>query len=267
MATQEELTNLLSILYTNLNNLDSIYYDMFINSVPMDVTLERYDEAGVLQTYLLPNRAKDSQYILQGTGNPNGTISANTGVIYLDIASSSLYFKSIGTDTYGWVKVFSTTNLISGVNYLTPNGNGSQITNLNASNITSGMVDSAFLPAQLNADWNASSGLAQILNKPILDPDIVIITTGGTKPLTANAVHTANFTSSTTLTFPAISTTTKYVNMMLDFTLSSGQTLTLPTVTWDYAYTPTFSNTVRNRVYFDTIDNGSTWHASYQQKG
>lgn len=140
MATQEELENLLSILFTNMNNLDNVYYDMFINTTPMDITLERYDSDGELQEYVLPNRAKDANYIKQGSGSPIGVVTGNAGTLYLDIANYVLYFKSVGTDSFGWVKIYAANKFVAGTDYVEPDGNGSQITNLNASNISSGVT-------------------------------------------------------------------------------------------------------------------------------
>ena len=66
----EQIIALLEQLFTNMNNLDRIYYDMFINTTPMDITLERYNQDGVIETFVLPNRAKDRQNVLQGKGTP-----------------------------------------------------------------------------------------------------------------------------------------------------------------------------------------------------
>ena len=44
VRTLEDIVNLLTILFTNLNNQNEIYYDMFLNPNPMDVELERYNE-------------------------------------------------------------------------------------------------------------------------------------------------------------------------------------------------------------------------------
>ena len=59
VRTLEDVVNLLTILFTNLNNQNEIYYDMFLNPTPMDLELERYDENGELVTVVLANRAKD----------------------------------------------------------------------------------------------------------------------------------------------------------------------------------------------------------------
>ena len=113
----EELTVLLSELFTNMNNLDKTYYDMFYNTTPMDISLERYDENGVLQTYLIPNRAKDGTAVLQGQDSPTGRVIANIGAFYLDTLNYDLYFKSTGNDAYGWVELWSAANFRDGKEY------------------------------------------------------------------------------------------------------------------------------------------------------
>ena len=50
LRTTEDIINALSTLYFNLNEIERIYYDMFINPVPMDVTFQRYDDTGKLET-------------------------------------------------------------------------------------------------------------------------------------------------------------------------------------------------------------------------
>ena len=44
IRTLEDLTNVVSQLYFNLNNIERLYYDMFINPIPLTLELERYDE-------------------------------------------------------------------------------------------------------------------------------------------------------------------------------------------------------------------------------
>lgn len=136
VRTMEDVVNLLTILFTNLNNQNEMYYNMFLNPTPMDIELERYDENGVLETVTLPNRAKDRIWIYTGIGNPNGVVAARVGSVYLDTEERVLYFKSAGEDKSNWIQMWSENNL----NYLAPDGNGSQLTNLNASSIDMGTL-------------------------------------------------------------------------------------------------------------------------------
>jgi microcystin-dependent protein len=155
MATLEDLEILLQNLYTNMDNLDALYYNMFINTVPMTLTLKRYDANGILQTYELPNRAKDRTNIQQGHGNPTGVITASVGVFYLDVDNFNVYYKSVGTDAYGWVLIKTSLNFQAGVDYVAPNGDGSQLINVNATHITSGMLS----PVYGGTGANSISGL------------------------------------------------------------------------------------------------------------
>ena len=141
LRSTEDIINALSVLYFNLNEIERIYYDMFLNPTPMDVTFQRYDDTGKLETITLPNRAKDVQSTLSGAGNPNGTVSANPGVFYLDMANYDLYYKSSGSDSQGWILIWSGLNMVEGTNFLSPIGNGSQVVNLNMSNAGSGVLN------------------------------------------------------------------------------------------------------------------------------
>ena len=73
-------------------------------------------------------------------GNPNGVQVARVGSLYIDTQACVLYYKSTGTDAYGWVNIWSSQNFKSGEQYLSPTGNGSQVTQLDASNISSGIL-------------------------------------------------------------------------------------------------------------------------------
>ena len=140
LRSTEDIINALSTLYFNLNEIERIYYDMFINPVPMDVTFQRYDDTGALETITLPNRAKDVQATLTGNGNPNGVTSASVGTFYLDTSNYDLYYKSSGSDSQGWILLWSGLNMVEGTSFLAPDGDGSQLTNLNMSNAGSGIL-------------------------------------------------------------------------------------------------------------------------------
>lgn len=140
VRTLEDIVNLLTILFTNLNNQNEIYYDMFINPEPKDIELERYDENGELVTVTLANRAKDRIISYSGSGSPNGVQAAPVGSLYIDVDSGSLYVKSAGIDAYGWILVWTSKNFIEGDQYLSPTGDGSNLVNLNMDNAGSGTL-------------------------------------------------------------------------------------------------------------------------------
>ena len=140
VRTMEDVVNLLSILFTNLNNQNEMYYDMFLNPEPMDLELERYNENGELVTVIVPNVAKMRVTVYSGQGNPNGKQVASMGALYIDTVTSDLYYKARGNDNEGWQLTWSSTNLRKDVDFLSPTGNGSQLQQLNANNIASGTL-------------------------------------------------------------------------------------------------------------------------------
>ena len=140
VRTLEEVVQLLNILFTNLNNQNEIYYDMFLNPEKLDIELERYDETGKLVTVTLPNRAKSLMSALTGNGDPNSVVAAEAGTFYIDLTNYNLYYKAYGSDTNGWISIWTPLNLRSGTNYLAPNGNGSRLTDLNMDNANSGIL-------------------------------------------------------------------------------------------------------------------------------
>lgn len=141
VRTLEDVINLLSILFFNLDKINNLYYDMFINPKPMTLALERMDENGIITTVSVDNRAKDLQLCYSGIGNPNGKQGADVGSLYIDTQTHEIYYKSQGSgDSGGWVLIWSSANLESGTNFLAPNGDGSNLTNLSASQITQGVL-------------------------------------------------------------------------------------------------------------------------------
>ena len=103
VPTFEQIATILSQLATNYSNIFADYYNLFYNPVPMDITVQIYDEAGNLATITIPNRAKDRTYILNGNGDPNNSVSAPKGSIYQDLTNGTAYIKQFAnTDNTGW---------------------------------------------------------------------------------------------------------------------------------------------------------------------
>ena len=102
IVTFEQIETILSKVATNYSELALVFYDVFYNTTPMDVTFQMFDEAGVLQTYTIPNRAKDFNYILNGEGNPENKVAASMGSIYQDLTNGNLYIKQIDGGKTGW---------------------------------------------------------------------------------------------------------------------------------------------------------------------
>lgn len=104
VPTFEQIETILTKLATNYSNLAIVYYDVFYNPTPMDVTLQMYDESGVIQTYTIPNRAKDRANILSGEGSPQGNVEAPKGAIYQDLLNGGLYIKLTQEGVVGWTE-------------------------------------------------------------------------------------------------------------------------------------------------------------------
>lgn len=139
--SDEQLIALLQMLFTNMNNLDKLYYDMFINTTPLTLKLERYNENGVIETYELPNRAKDRINVLQGKGEPEKVQNAGAGTLYLDILTSNVWIKTTDSGNIGWTMLYTPTNFLQGREYIAPNGDASALTGLSAASITGGIMD------------------------------------------------------------------------------------------------------------------------------
>lgn len=132
----------LAVLETSYANMTRTYYDMFYNSTPMDITLQIYDEDGVLKTITVPNRAKASTSTLTHLGSPAGVLEASLGTLVINTVDNTLWYKTTQNGTDGWVQL-ANQNALSD-EYLKKNGNGELLTNLNASHIDGGTLEVAF---------------------------------------------------------------------------------------------------------------------------
>ena len=113
-----QIAIILSQLIQNYNELAQNWFDVFYNPEQMDVTLKFFDPDGNLQTYTLPNRAKDFGYVMNGIGDPEGQINAKVGTMFLDTQGGDIYLKRTGESNTGWQRVMSMTEVYS-------NGKGS----------------------------------------------------------------------------------------------------------------------------------------------
>lgn len=142
VRTLEDVISVLRKLYFNMDNLSKIYYDMFINPEKItDLKLERYNELGELETITLKNRAAELMQTLSGYGSPEGSVAANPGVLYIDLTNNNLYYKTQDSSDAGWIQIYSYNNPL---NYLSPTSSAPNLTDLNASNIHSGILSPLF---------------------------------------------------------------------------------------------------------------------------
>ena len=113
-----QIAILLSQLVQNYNELAQNWFDIFYNPEQMDINLKFFDTDGNIQNYTLPNRAKDFRYVMNGTGNPEGIVTANVGCLFLDTEGGDIYLKRTGIQNTGWQRVMSMSEVYS-------NGKGS----------------------------------------------------------------------------------------------------------------------------------------------
>ena len=103
--TPEETLQKITELLTNTEIQITNFFNIFFNPTPMDVTLTQYDDNGVLQTYTIPNRAKDREIAVVGNGKPEGVVVAPQGTIYIDQLASHVYVKVQGNTATGWIDI------------------------------------------------------------------------------------------------------------------------------------------------------------------
>jgi hypothetical protein len=120
--TNSIIDNLTELLQ-NTVNMTSVFYDIFINPEPMDVVLTQYNTNGELITITVPNRAKDLQRALVGTGSPEGTVAVAEGTLYVDSVTQTAYVKIDGSGTTGWKIILTEEGIYAYVrNYLLEHG-------------------------------------------------------------------------------------------------------------------------------------------------
>lgn len=109
MADINVVAENLAELLTNSVDMAAVFYDIFLNPQPMDVELKMFDNNNQLITITIPNRAKDRVTPYVGEGSPEGVVVAPIGAAYVDILTSTVYYKVSGEadDPFGWNAVLS----------------------------------------------------------------------------------------------------------------------------------------------------------------
>lgn len=120
-----QIAIVMSQLQHNYSQLAQNWFNIFYNNNPEDVTITFFDELGNLDTFTVPNRAKDFKNIVNGQGSPEGTVSATVGTVYQDLLNGEVYLKKVGTSTTGWIKIITETELDGMIQrgIVDPNGN------------------------------------------------------------------------------------------------------------------------------------------------
>ena len=257
------------------------------------------DSANITSGDIMPitdvqNPAADNKITLgqlsEFVESQDSTISGNKTFSGDIIAQGDLTIESVSTGllktAYGKVL-----NAVAGTDFLAPGvaGNGSSLTSLNASNISSGTIASARLPlsgvtagsyttTDLTVDnygritsitsGSGSGGVNIFDNKGTVTTNIT---------LAENKITTAYFSGTNTITLPTVTDTTKQVTCELWFTTaSSGQpTITNSNLKWDKTnngHAPSFYSVatgVVNVLIFKSYWEGSTlkWATEYKTNG
>ena len=158
----------LSELLTNTTGIIHQYFNMFLNPTPMDIELAQYDSDGILRTYTIPNRAKDT-ICLVGAGNPEDKIFAVMGQLYLDVDDGTPYIKKTEFDqNRGWVSL-KLPNFSEPLSYDNYNNTLSIITDPYPMNGSHNLLDSHVILQELDKIRNGNSQELFSVAEPILE--------------------------------------------------------------------------------------------------
>lgn len=187
----ENLTELLQ----NTVNMTSVFYDIFLNPTPMDVELTQYDADGNVVTIMIPNRAKDMQRALVGTGSPEGMVSASQGTLYVDNSTQTVFVKTAGDETIGWKIVLTEEGVYTYVrNYLE----------------NSGFVDEEKLAEYLtDNEYTTEEKVGEIISRYTPVTWVYELPSSGSILLEDNTSYRAILTDDTTFVLPTITDLTK----------------------------------------------------------
>lgn len=106
-ATYEQIVKLLTQLHTNYSNMASVFYDIFYNPDPKNVTFEMFDESNVLRTYTIKNLALSNQYRKIGNEEPEGKVPGAKGTMYQDLDAGEVYIKQSDSGNENWQRLVS----------------------------------------------------------------------------------------------------------------------------------------------------------------
>ena len=114
VATYSQILTILTQLSTNYTNFATEYYKLFFDDEPQIMDVQIITDDGSIKTIQIPNRAMDRAYILNGSGEPEGTVTADKGSIYQDLSDGEAFIKASGNGTFdGWSKLISQSDLDS----------------------------------------------------------------------------------------------------------------------------------------------------------
>lgn len=110
-----QLTDLLTITTSWVNQ----YYNIFLNTTPIDnIEIKVYGASGNIETITIPNLSYLRQICTIGTGNPEGSIEAPVGALYLNTQTGiepELYIKTgelvTPVTNTGWLQLSTVTDV------------------------------------------------------------------------------------------------------------------------------------------------------------
>ncbi len=178
MADIDRIDENLAELLTNTVNMTSVFYDIFLNPNPMDVTFQMFNKDNELIDVTIPNRAKDRITPYIGEDSPEGVVAAPIGSVYVDTATSTVYYKVSGEadDPLGWNAVISQSLMETFIRtYLEARGYVTT-SSLNTYLVTHEYVNVPRLSDYLEANGYIKSKNLESVDSVALNDDLMILT-------------------------------------------------------------------------------------------
>ena len=245
----ENLTELLQ----NTVNMTSVFYDIFLNPVPMDVELKQYNSDNELITITIPNRAKDRQIALEGNVDPENNVVANVGACYVNVVKSTVYFKAVGSGNTGWREVLTQEGVNDYIRYYLENNNFMTEDDL-----------TRYLPQH---NYVTTTMLGDALNayKPTIP--ISTLTTSGTIDLDDNSGYAITANGSILFNLPSVTNLTILHKIFVQLYMPNVYTITLGTENYFDKIAPNFSVAGMYNIMYEYDNAAGVWVVGAMIKG
>lgn len=218
IPTNNEIVVLMTRLLTNYTELINNFYDVFFNPTPMEVTMKWSDQNGNINTVVIPNRAKDREYILNGQGSPEGVVVASAGTLYQDLLNGEVYIKQSASSALGWFLLI-TSDMLSNI---IQQGLGSPEGVVSASK---GIiyVDKTVGEAYIKQTSSGTTGWKKLGDGGSTDtlPTISSLPSIGTISLQNNGYFNCQPTGDITFVLPTITDNTKFYQIVIQLSIAS----------------------------------------------
>lgn len=145
---------------------------------------------------------------------------------------------------------------------------------------TTGLIPDARLSSNIarasqivNSDWNASSGSAEILNKPDLtvyekkQKTINTLSTSGTITLSDNSINSITPSGNITFALPTITDNTVFHEIMVQINLSTVYTIDVGTTYYFNKKAPDLSTAGTYNLYYEYDKASQHWYCGVLSKG